>query len=972
MTYRARNAWNRSNKEEDALLPWRTVLFAVLLFGVLAVSETPAAAQEPGRIAGQVSDAGAGAPVSGVQVYIEGLRIGTLSRGNGSFVILSVPPGTHQIVAERLGLRTTTQQVTVGAGATVTVDFVLELEALGLDEIVVTGTAGAARRREIGNSIAQIVVADLADRPVSVVDLLQGAAPGLDVSATGGELGVAPAIRLRGNASVSMSNNPIIYIDGVRMRSEPLAHVGAPDNRGIRGSNTSKSPLNSINPNDIERIEVIKGSAATTLYGTEASAGVIQIFTKRGIQGAPQWAVETQQGAVWSRTFGTPEFPYLRMKPFIKTGHNQYYSASVRGGLEDLQYFVSGSFSDQEGYLPNEFSDEYIIRGNFTFAPARDLTLQWNTAYSREQAQQLSQSNAQGLGHNVYRGDANYFGDDNPDVVAQVLDFDIRHGIDRLTTGGTATYSPLANLTNRLTIGYDWVQQDTRNLRPFGFVLRPRGALLNHHWQNTLLTFDYVGTYSFDLTSALRSNFSWGGQAVSDEEHTVEAWGEDFPGADEPTVNSAADTQGFEERERVWNAGFFFQNVFDFENKYFLTLGFRVDGNSAFGEGFGLQTYPKASFSWVASDEDWWDPGWGSVKVRAAWGKSGRAPGAFDAVRTWETASINGEPAFVPRNVGNPDLGPEVTQEFETGFDASILGDRVQAEFTYYSQKTTDALIRVLQTPSGGFQRSQLQNIGEIKNSGVEVSIFSTLYQRRDWGWDLGLTVSTNHSEAVDLGGAPTFGAGGGTFIVEGQPVPVIRGRIVTNPDDIADPVIVSDHIYGPNFATLIMSPNTRVRLPGGISLSVTGEFKGGHFIQDGNVHGGGVSRGASMPMCWPYYEDPGVTIVLKPDTPALWRARCTPSLVDSDHLTYEADFFRLRSVSAQIPVNFAFPNRVNDAMLTVALNNSWTWIKDMPILDPEMRGNQGGLGGGTSLGNSIAARNPTPISFRASLRVTF
>ena len=419
--------------------PWRTTLLAA---GVLALFlAPPLEAQENGRITGVVTESGSGGPVSEAQVYLPDQALGGLSRANGRYLIINVPPGTYTVRAERIGLGSAEQEVTVGAGETVTADFVLEELALGLDEIVVTGTAGAARRREIGNSIAQINVTELPDKPVDMVDLLQGAAPGLDLSATGGELGVAPAIRLRGNSSVSMSNNPIIYIDGVRMRSEPLAHVAAPDNRGIRGSNTSKTPLNSINPNDIERIEIIKGSAATTLYGTEASAGVIQIFTKRGSVGAPQWTMESQQGAVWSRKFGNyPDspFPYLRMEPFIKTGHNQYYITSVRGGLENLQYFVSGSFSDEEGYLPNEYSNEWVTRGNFTFTPLPNFQIQWNTSYSSESAQQLSQSNAQGLGHNVYRGKANYFTDDSPEVIkASVLDFDIRHTIDRFTTGGT-------------------------------------------------------------------------------------------------------------------------------------------------------------------------------------------------------------------------------------------------------------------------------------------------------------------------------------------------------------------------------------------------------------------------------------------------------------------------------------------------------------------------------------------------------
>ncbi|MXW08440.1 MAG: TonB-dependent receptor [Gammaproteobacteria bacterium] len=966
MEYLPRNPHRRTRTMQS---PWRTTLLAA---GVLALFlAPPLEAQENGRITGVVTESGSGGPVSEAQVYLPDQALGGLSRANGRYLIINVPPGTYTVRAERIGLGSAEQEVTVGAGETVTADFVLEELALGLDEIVVTGTAGAARRREIGNSIAQINVTELPDRPVQMVDLLQGAAPGLDLSATGGELGVAPAIRLRGNSSVSMSNNPIIYIDGVRMRSEPLAHVAAPDHRGIRGSNTSKTPLNSINPNDIERIEIIKGSAATTLYGTEASAGVIQIFTKRGSVGAPQWTMESQQGAVWSRKFGNyPDspFPYLRMEPFLKTGHNQHYMTSVRGGLENLQYFVSGSFSDQEGYLPNEFSTEYITRGNFTFTPLPNFQIQWNTSYSSESAQQLSQSNAQGLGHNVYRGKANYFTDDTPEVIAaSVLAFDIRHTIDRFTTGGTFTYTPLADLTNRFTIGYDWLQQDSRNLRPFGFRFRPRGALLNHHWQNRLITFDYVGTYSFDLMDGLRSNFSWGGQAVGDDEHTVEAWGEGFPGAEEPTVNSAAATQGFETRQKVWNAGFFFQNVFDINNKYFITGGVRVDGNSAFGEGFGLQVYPKVSGSWVLSDEEFWDPGMGSLKLRAAWGRSGRAPGAFDAVRTWEAAGLNDQPAFLPQNLGNPDLGPEVTTELEGGFDASFLNDRLAIDFTYYYQKTSDALFAVLQVPSNGFQTSQLENIGELKNEGFEISVNTTPFVSADYEWNLGLNVSTNNSEV--LSEDTEFGAGQGTWILTGEPVPVVRNHWVVNPDEIADPVFEQNHVFGPNFPTLNIGPNTSIRLPGGIYISAAGEFKGGHYLRDSNVHPGGITRGAKMPLCWPYYEDKAnnTNITLLDSTPALWRARCTPTLIRRIGLVWDADFFRLRSLSAQVPVDFVFPERISSALLTLALNNSYTW-KRMPYLDPEMRGNQGGI----DLAQAIAARNPTPISFRASLRIQF
>ena len=433
-------------------------------------------------------------------------------------------------------------------------------------------------------------------------------------------------------------------------------------------------------------------------------------------------------------------------------------------------------------------------------------------------------------------------------------------------------------------------------------------------------------------------------------------------------MNSAAATQGFETRQKVWNAGFFFQNVFDINNKYFITGGVRVDGNSAFGEGFGLQVYPKVSGSWVLSDEDFWDPGMGSLKLRAAWGRSGRAPG-----RVRRRAHLGGRGPERPARL--PPAEPGQSRPGSRGHHR--VGRRVRRLLPersaggrlhlLLSEDFSDALFAVLQVPSNGFQTSQLENIGELKNEGFEISVNTTPFVSADYEWNLGLNVSTNNSEV--LSADTEFGAGQGTWILTGEPVPVVRNHAVVNPDEIADPVIEQNQVYGPNFPTLNIGPNTSIRLPGGIYISAAGEFKGGHYLRDSNVHPGGISRGAKMPLCWPYYEDKAnnTNITLLDSTPALWRARCTPTLIRRIGLVWDADFFRLRSLSAQVPVDFVFPERISSALLTLALNNSYTW-KRMPYLDPEMRGNQGGR----DLAQAIAARNPTPISFRASLRIQF
>jgi hypothetical protein len=196
----------------------------------------------------------------------------------------------------------------------------------------------------------------------------------------------------------------------------------------------------------------------------------------------------------------------------------QLYSASVRGGGEDLQYFASSLHDNQLGTMPNDQLEKWAMRGNFTFTPADNLQLQWNTSYTNQwQQNTASGNNAQGISLNTFRRQRNYFGSSAFEDIANVLGFDIPQRIERFTTGATVTYSPLANLTNRLTIGYDFSQQENRNLRPFGFRQRPKGALLNNTWQKRLLTFDYVSSYIVDVADALRTTFSWGGQAVGDE-----------------------------------------------------------------------------------------------------------------------------------------------------------------------------------------------------------------------------------------------------------------------------------------------------------------------------------------------------------------------------------------------------------------------------------------------------------------------
>ncbi|MGI9181994.1 MAG: SusC/RagA family TonB-linked outer membrane protein [Longimicrobiaceae bacterium] len=965
---------------------------ALMLAALLAVAGAgippgPLAAQERGTINGEVVHATTGRPLAGVQVSIPGSGLGTLTNSSGRFLLVNVPAGSVEVRAQLIGYGPTVRTVSVAAGQTVTANFQLAEQALALDEVVVTGTAGQARRREVGNSIAQINVADVAEPVQSVDQLLQSRTPGLIVNESAGMAGAGSQIRLRGSNSIAMSNQPLIYIDGIRVRADAYQKNVPPGDFSGRSGNVTASPLSDIPPEDIDRIEVVKGAAATTLYGTEAAAGVIQIFTKRGRSGAPRWNLQVDQGISRLRPFspsGTVDFgtradgerdiyqatPLLNMEPYIRDGWRQNYALSVNGGGEALQYFASGSWSDTEGVMPLDQEEKVGIRGNFTFVPLDKLQLSWNTSYNRTAIQNTpAGNNAHGLTLNAFRQERNYFGNGDPDIIRQVLTYEINTWIDRFITGATANYEPFDNFNNRLTIGYDLANQENRNVRPYGFVAAPAGIISDQRFSSATLTLDYVGSYRLQFGENLSTTLSFGGQSVSSEEVNTIAKGDGLPGPGQPTVSTASQWLGVEERQRVINAGFFGQMLAGWMDKYFLTLGARVDGNSAFGQDFGLQFYPKVSGSYVISEEAFWSEALGSMKLRAAYGQSGRAPGAFDAVKTWAAVGYAGQPAFFPRNLGNANLGPERTAEVELGFDAAFLRNRLTTEFTWYHQKTTDALFRVRQPPSNGWAdidnlTSQLENVGSLRNAGIELGLNGVVIDQPNWGLEVGGSVYTNRSLVLELGEATEFAAGGG-WIKEGAPVMAIRGNRIVNAREKADPVVERDVIIGPQQPTHVLTGTTTLRMPMQIELSLRGEYQGGAWIQDG-ASSNALQRAVRWPSCMDAYRN--LNAGQRDELTARERKVCVQSNYENDFIFYPKDFFKLRDVTLRVPVTQFVPGTSN-ANLTLSARNWFRWThRDFLMFDPEMVGNEGFGAQNTGITEHI----PPAASLIASLRIAF
>jgi hypothetical protein len=380
------------------------------------------------------------------------------------------------------------------------------------------------------------------------------------------------------------------------------------------------------------------------------------------------------------------------------------------------------------------------------------------------------------------------------------------------------------------------------------------------------------------------------------------------------------------------------------------------------------------------------------MKLRAAWGKSGRAPDALIARRTWANTGLAGNPAFTPDNLGNPDIGPEVTSEIELGFDASWFNDRVRPRFTWYSQTTEDAIQELSTIPSLGFTSEVRFNVGEVKNWGKEYAVDITAIQNANWGLDIATTLATQGNEVVEWEGSRdpavhdeigrpiddrtwtmyqneegmgTSRRADGTYQAQSCFLPQNENDLLELPKEEWEPrpgldpsfhacSFPSEAIYGYplNRPSILAGASATLRMPGGVSLSARGDYEGGRgYWRSTNPIP--IGRNVRSPACLNYYRNEE-NVLIRVDAPAIWVQRCNSGIGNGyDH---KADIFRLRTVSATIPMDFAFPDRVQNATLTVVMGNFWTAAR------------------GSLWGNyrSNGERIPEATTIRASLRVTF
>ena len=794
----------------------RLSVFAVcFIAGALFLLGAPSARAQGGTVVGQVTDASTRQGIFKAVIQIEGTSLGANADQDGRYRIVNVPEGAHAIVARRIGYALARQAVTVTAGQASTANLTLRTTATSLDEMIVTGTAGVQERREIGNAVSTINAEDQLSksRAPDLGSLLNARAAGVSVVQSTGRLGAGPNIQIRGASSLGLSNNPLIYIDGVRVNNET---GGGPQGPGFGGQNSNiAGRLNDINPEQIESIEILKGPAAATIYGTEAANGVIQIITKKGGGTKPQLKLQIQDGSIFFRDAeGRLPTNYLKDKngtivpfngvtaeknlgtPLFTTGQSRLYNLGLSGGAGLASYFLSTSYENSLGVEPNNSVRQVTLHGNLNLAmsPAFDLGTSLNFVQANNHLGAdvgLSAMLGAELGHPLLfdAPGAEGFYPNVPPRFPQTL-FDNSDGINRFTGSLTLNHRPVGWFSQRLIAGMDFTGEDARGLEKFAppdlapFALaNPAGLIGQTLTSTTLATVDYSGTVKVSLSRAVTSSSSIGGQFYRTEVSQSFLGGMNFPGPGVNTVSAAATPiQATQTQVINTTIGGYGQQEFSFNNRFFLTGALRIDNNSAFGEQFKLITYPKVSASWVVNEEPFWHVGFiNTLRLRVAYGESGRAPAAFSALRSFTPVQGPlGKNAFTAGSFGNADLQPERGKEIETGFESELFS-RLNLEFNYYNKRTINEIVAQPIAPSSGFFGSQFQNLGQVNNHGLELQATLHALTGQSFAWDIAGNFSTAKNEIVNLGSLPNLVTATGQANVVGYPVEAFFSRRVVS-----------------------------------------------------------------------------------------------------------------------------------------------------------------------------------------------
>jgi TonB-linked SusC/RagA family outer membrane protein len=790
------------------------ILFVVLMAGLFFGSYR-ANAQAGGAVTyhfkGTITDAKNQEPIPGATIVIVNQNLGTATDRNGKYDFTAkLKPGDYQIAFSTVGYKTIVKKLVLGSNTNITMNELISPDITRLNEVVVTGVSGFTKKSHLGNSISTVSSKDIEETtPLSIDAALQGNVAGALVMRNSGNPAGGISVRLRGASTVVGSSDPLYIIDGVIVNnnSTQLINLGG----------YTQNRLVDIDPNEIDHIEVLKGAAAAAIYGSRASNGVVQIFTKRGKTGKPKITFSSSVNMnqirkylpwndaqlKWDPNDPTKAIPAKRYNYqsyiFNKAYGNENY-VSVSGGKGNTKYIFSASQLSNGGILRNTNFKRYNFRVRLDQIISSWMSVSVGTTVSSNSSDEMPN------GKNYGPITSLLFADNlkNPSPVNGVYPnigwmANPYEAVDRIEAPQKNSrtlsdiqlkFTPLKGLNITYIFGYDHAFNDARLFIPVGFNTKPYGVSEKATLATTMINSDLNASYSFRLSPSINSTTGIGYTYQYNESQYFAIRTDHLaPVAKVTDAGTLTGRSDYRTQRSIW--GGYLQQTFGFKDKVFLTLAGRWDGASTFGENERNQFYPKASASYLISKENFFKNSLGKVvslfKLRASYGQAGNlsALAPYSIYTSYSLAPINGQTGLVaPIRSGNPNLRPERQAEIETGFDMGLFHDRLGIVFTWYKQDIKDLLLLRSLAPSTGYG-SRYENVGTMTNKGWELAIRATVMQKKNFTWNVTGTFSQNHNKVTHVvGGKIDLGMWGTSIAQSGQPLGVFYGYFfATNPD---------------------------------------------------------------------------------------------------------------------------------------------------------------------------------------------
>jgi TonB-linked SusC/RagA family outer membrane protein len=812
---------------------------------VPAARTSAADAEANGTIAGRVTAAGGTDPVYGAVVSVSGTGLRASTNPDGRYTIVGVPEGTHTVYVQRIGLGRDSATVVVRPNETATVNFSLHPLAVRLNEVVAIGY-GTQLRRDLTGAVSSVTSDEIQQVPIaSLEQALQGRAAGVQVTGGSGQPGSTAAVRIRGGNSIDAGNDPLYVIDGVPVSASANGtNTTTLETQGVSGLN----PLSALNPSDIESIEVLKDASATSIYGARASNGVILITTKRGLPGSSNAnfgayygtqtvrrrlsllnAQEFAQNANAARINGGQPALYsptdIASLPntdwqdaIFRSAPMANYELSFSGGSTDTHYYLSGNLLRQDGVIVNTNLDRGSVRLNLDHDVSSRLRVGNRFTFSRSISNVMPNG---GAGQEVssvlinaltapptlapFGSGGEYFVGLNPangrvfaNPLAAAVLITNQEQQNRFVGNVFGEYDLLRNLTFRTSFGADYLSSVQDFYSPsttFPGVTTggygSRGSIGVTTWlnENTLHyqreSFGFL--HGVDLLGGL----------------TLQRTNSDnISGTSQNFVTDALAQNGLNSGGTVigvWSGAphssllsYFARANWNLFDRFLFTLTGRRDGSSKFGEGNQYGFFPSGAVAWRLSDEPFikrfgvFD----DLKLRTSYGRTGNQDiGNYAALATLGSSTylFNGVKVigYAPNTLANPLLKWETTDQFDGGLDMALLRSRLMFTADVYNKTTKDLLLQVAVPATLGYS-SQLQNIGSVRNRGVELSL-NTVNFTGALGWTSTLNVAWNRNKVLNIG-ADTIkispvGVGAGanqnpTVIKVGEPINSFYGYV--------------------------------------------------------------------------------------------------------------------------------------------------------------------------------------------------